>query len=234
MRWRSCIRAASAAAPGAFGELMRVLVVGAHGVGDLGVAHLHDAVGALQDDAERLGVGAAHGHAVGHGVGAVGRHDLAGGKRQRIGRRLGRHHAHHLGRGAERIAHGDHAADARAQADRHIDRVERRRAAEQLQRIGRHAAHQVAVERWDHREPAFARQPHSDIARGIEIVAGLDQLRPEGAHGGVLFHRIALRHDDGGGNARLGGAEGDALAVIASGGADHAFESGCVCFSRSM
>jgi hypothetical protein len=57
-------------------------------------------------------------------------------------------------------------------------------------------------------------------------VAGLDQLGPEGAHGGVLFHRIAFRHDDGGGDAHLVGADGDALAVIASGGADHAFEPG--------
>ena len=83
--------------------------------------------------------------------------------------------------------------------------------------------------------PRSLGQPERGVARRIEIVAGLDQLRAERPHGRVLFDRIALRHDDGGGDAGLGGGQRDALAMIAARGADHAPSHGCGSFfSRSM
>ena len=52
-------------------------------------------------------------------------------------------------------------------------------------------------------------------------MARLDQFGSERPHRGVLLHRIAVRHDDGGGKAVARGREGNALAVIAAGRAYH-------------
>ena len=78
----------------------------------------------------------------------------------------------------------------------------------------------------DHRQAALAREPHRGYPRGIEIVAFLDQLGAERPHGGILLHRIAKGHDDGGGDADPASGERDALAVIAAGGADRARDAG--------
>jgi hypothetical protein len=44
---------------GTLGELMRIFVVGAHGDGDLGIAHLHDPVGTFRITS-RFGIRSAH------------------------------------------------------------------------------------------------------------------------------------------------------------------------------
>ena len=59
-------------------------------------------------------------------------------------------------------------------------------------------------------------------------MARLDELGAKRPHGRVLLHRIALRHDDGGGNAGLGRGKRDALAMIAARGADHSLHTGGV------
>ena len=211
---------------GAFRELVRVLVIGPHGRADLGIAHLNNPVRALQNDVERLRVGAAHGHAVGHRVGAVGRHDLPGGEGQGVGRGPGRNHSDDPRLQSERVAHRDGAADARAQSDRHIDRVEWWRCPEEFERIGSHARHQIAMEGGDHDQASLVRELRRRFPGGIEIVPRLDQFGSEGAHGCVLLDRIAVGHDDRGGDAGSGRRQRDALAVIAAGRADDARGSG--------
>ena len=55
-----------------------------------------------------------------------------------------------------------------------LDTPTAKRTTEQLQRVSRHASHQISMERRDHRQPTFIGQPQSDIARGIEVMPGLD------------------------------------------------------------
>ena len=142
----SCSAAASGCGAGAFRQIVRIGPVGADRGGDLVVADLHDARGALADDRQRVGVGNARRHAVGQRVAALGGHHRAGREGQRIGRRFGRLHADDLGAEAEQVARQDAAADARALPDRHIEHVEVRRLAQQFERIGRNPQHQIGME----------------------------------------------------------------------------------------
>ncbi len=63
------------------------------------------------------------------------------------------------------------------------------------------------------------------LARLVEIAAVLDQLGPERAHRRVLFRRIAIRYDDGAGNAVAARGEGEALSMVAARRADDAGQS---------
>ncbi len=67
-----------------------------------------------------------------------------------------------------------------------------------------------------HLQPALLGQVPCMAIGLVEVAAVLHQLRPEGAHGGVLLHRIALRHHHGDGQAGAARGEGQALAVIAA------------------
>ncbi|MOA27307.1 hypothetical protein D3C78_1481750 [compost metagenome] len=49
----------------------------------------------------------------------------------------------------------------------------------------------------------------------------LDQVGAEAAHRRVLLAAVAVGHDDGGVHAMTCRGEGDGLAVVAAGGADH-------------
>src|SRR5581483_11983258 len=77
----------------AFGNVVRVLVEGAHGGGDLVLRDAHDAPRAASDEPQRVLVGNAAGHAVGEGVGPVGRHRAALLEGEGDSRRIGGHHA---------------------------------------------------------------------------------------------------------------------------------------------
>ena len=53
----------------------------------------------------------------------------------------------------------------------------------------------------------------------------LDQLRPKGLHGGILFSAVAMRYDDDRSHTGASGREGHGLAVIAAGCCNNA---GCI------
>ena len=57
---------------------------------------------------------------------------------------------------------------------------------------------------------------------GLEVRAADHKLAAERAHRRVLAGGVAFRHHQGRGEAEPGRGEGDALAVIAPRGADHA------------
>ncbi len=170
-----------------FGEVVRVGPVGADRLGDLVVAHKHDPRRPLGDHRERLLVGDTRRNAVGKSVGAVRRHDMAGCEGQRKGRRSGGLNANNLGLEAERVARGNAAANPRTLADRNIEHVEIGMLAHQLERIGRDAERQIAVEGRHGVQVPLLREPHRLLARGLKILAVLDQLRAERPHGRVLL-----------------------------------------------
>lgn len=60
------------------------------------------------------------------------------------------------------------------------------------------------------------------LAGLIEVPAHLDELGAERSHRRVLVARVAFRHDDHTMHAMAPGGKGEALAVIATGGTDHA------------
>ena len=63
----------------------------------------------------------------------------------------------------------------------------------------------------------------------IEIFPRLDDCGPEGSHGGVLFRRIALGHNDCRAQALDAGGKGQTLAVIAASGRNQARPFGETC-----
>ena len=218
----SASSAASARRAGAFGDLVRVVEQGAHRGGDRRVVDLDDVVRAAPQDLQRRGHRHAHRHAVGHRVGGQRLDRAARAERLRVGVGARRHDADDLRRQPERVARGDQAASAGAASDRHVHAVERRRAAEQLERIGRDARDQRPLERPDERESALARQRVRVDARLVEVAPMLDQRRAERAHRGVLRRRIAERDDDRAREAVTARGEREALAVVAARRADHA------------
>ncbi len=112
---------------------------------------------------------------------------MAGGEGERIGRRPGGLDADNLGPEAERVASRNAAADARALSDRDVEHVEIGVLAHQLQRIGRDAERQIAVEGRNRVQAALFGEPRRFLARGLKILAVLDQLGAERPHGRVLL-----------------------------------------------
>ena len=103
-------------------------------------------------------------------------------------------HADDLGAQAEQVADQDAATDARALADRHIERVEFGNGAQQLVSVGRHTEHEIPMEGRDELEPGRLGATAGLLAGRLEILAVLDKLGAECAHGGVLLDRIATGH----------------------------------------
>ena len=95
--------------------------------------------------------------------------------------------------------------------------------AQQLERVGRDAEREIAVEGRHGVQPARLCEPHGLLARILEILAVFDQLRAERAHRGVLLARIAVRDDNRHREAGAPSGEGEALAVIAARRRDQAF-----------
>ena len=58
-------------------------------------------------------------------------------------------------------------------------------------------------------QAARARQSRSLLARGLKVAPEFDQFDAEGAHGGVLLARIALRREDRHFKARAPSGEGE-------------------------
>jgi ABC-type sugar transport system ATPase subunit len=79
---------------------------------------------------------------------------------------------------------------------------------------------------------AQMRQPRGMFARGLEVIAVLDQRRAQRAHGRVLLHAVATGDDYGGGDAVTRGGERDRLPVIAASRAHHA--GGPLCAAREI
>jgi hypothetical protein len=121
---------------------------------------------------------------------------------------------------AQRTLGGNGRARARALADGHVDHVELRHGAQEFPPVGGHAAQQVGVEAGHHVRAALLGQVHGVLARFLEVVAMLDERDAQGAHGGVLLQRVAVRHDDGAGHAMAARGPAHALAVVAARGAD--------------
>ena len=112
------------------------------------------------------------------------------------------------------------SAGAGTQADGHIGHIHVRHGAQEFPPVGGHAAHQVGVVAGHHVGAAFGGQPQGVLAGGLEVVAVFHQVHAQCAHGRVLLHRIAVRHDDGAGHAMASRGPADALAVVAARGAD--------------
>ena len=69
---------------------------------------------------------------------------------------------------------------------------------------------------WDHVEPAFVRQLPRILARGLKVFTVLDEFDIECVHRAVLFHAVAVGHDDIGEDAIFARSVADGLAVIAT------------------
>ena len=128
---------------GALHKVVRIGPIGADRRRDRVIGHGDDARSTGADDGERAGIRLTHCHAVGMGLGAIQRHHVTLLEGTRIGRRTGRLHADDLRPQAKQISHPDRAAYAGAETDRHIQRIEQWHGAKQLQRICRHALHQI-------------------------------------------------------------------------------------------
>ena len=74
------------------------------------------------------------------------------------------------------------------------------------------------MEGWHDEETLLGRDAIGLLAGGVEIIAEFHQLRPEGAHGRVLLHRVAARDIDLRGQPRRRRGPGLALPVIAARG----------------
>ena len=202
----------------AFRQVVGVRPIGADRRRDLVIGHGDDARGARADDRQRRRRRACAPPCRRRGCRAVGRHRAAGGEGQRVGRRASVLCTPTISvrrPSASRAAM--HAADAGAEPDRHIERVERRRGAEQLQRIGRDAAHQIAVEGRREFQPA---RPPARIAcsrAASKSLAVLDQLArrtPAWRRSSRRCCRCGTTMVDGMPCARAG--KGERLAVIAA------------------
>src|SRR5271154_4962762 len=78
------------------------------------------------------------------------------------------------------------------------------------------------MERRHQIQPSLLRELHGMFACLVEIPPVLDQGGAERAHGGVLFTAIAVRNQDRNADAGAMARKGQALAVVAAGGADDA------------
>ena len=148
------------------------------------------------------------------------RHRPALGQRQRVSRCAGGHHPDDLRGQAQCVARRDQAAGARTQADGHVHRVQAGRGRKQLQRATGHAGHQIGMERRHQVPAALLGQRVGMLARGLKVIAKLDQLGTQCPHRGVFLAAVAQRHDDQRGHAVATGGKSDRLAVVAPGGAD--------------
>ncbi|MNT26777.1 hypothetical protein D3C72_1623710 [compost metagenome] len=191
-----------------------------HGIGDFVIAHRHHAIEVLAQDGERLRIGATHGHAVGNLCGDRSIDHFAGGDGVAVGGGTSADHADN----AHRVLQGQlgrHCcAGARAQANGHVGRVHIRHGAQKFPPVGADAADQVCMEAGHHVGATLLRQRDGMFACGLKIIAVLDEGGAQGAHGGVLFDGVAVRHHNGAAHAMAARSPGDALAVVAPGGAD--------------
>ncbi len=121
----------------------------------------------------------------------------------------------------EGVAGGDQATDTAALADRHVDGVEIGCGAEELQAVGGDAKNQPRVEGADHVQAALRRQGLRVLVGLLEVGAIFDQLGAERRHRRVFLRVVAAGNDDHRFQADPTGGKGDALAVVAAGGADH-------------
>jgi hypothetical protein len=103
---------------------------------------------------------------------------------------------------------------------------------EELDVGGRHAAHQLAVERGHAVQSVALGQHGRMLGRGLEVLAVLDQFDAQRAHGGVLLDRVAVRHHDGRGQAMAARREAQRLAMVAARGADHVARPGLLARQR--
>jgi len=60
--------------------------------------------------------------------------------------------------------------------------------------------------------------------RFVEVLAALNDRRPQCPHGGVFFQRVAFRYHDTDRQTQAPGRERQALPMIATGGGDQAFD----------
>ena len=155
-RSRSRRQAASAAAPAPSATLWVSLKQRADRRADLGLRDRDDPLDAGADQRERVGVRHAHREAVGERVGGVGRDRPPGRERERVGRRALRDHADDARARAERVARARSRADPRAEPDRHVQELEIRLGAKQLERA---------------RSPRRARAPGGKTARSARPLA---------------------------------------------------------------
>ena len=115
---------------------------------------------------------------------------------------------------------GNRRANARAQAQRHIGPVQLRHGAQQFEPVAADTAHQVEVKARDHVRAALRGERQGALAAGLEIFAVQDEIGAQRTHGRVFLHAVAHRRDDLTAQAMQARGPGDALAMVATRGAD--------------
>ena len=120
----------------------------------------------------------------------------------------------------------NHAANTGAEPDRDVQGLEVRHRTQEHEAVGGDAQRQRPVERAHHVQAAGLGQFEGMLVGGLEVVALLDQLGAESAHGTVLLDAIAVGDDDGGAEPLPGRSVGDALPMVAAGRGDDAADIG--------
>src|SRR5262249_59061508 len=87
---------------------------------------------------------------------------------------------------------------------------------EQLERVGRNAQDQIRMERRHHMKAGELRAALGLLARGLKVLAVLNELGAKRLHRAVLLDGVAARNVDHRGHAMTARGKGQALAVIAA------------------
>ena len=199
-----------------FGDVVGVVKIDAHGLGDLGVGNGDKAVRARAVDVDRLLDRHPHSHAVGKGVGAVCFDQSTRLDREHCRLSRVRDNRDNFRIKTKCIAGRDGAANARATADGDVNRIQIGPSRQKFIAVSGHAPHQFRVIGW-HDEKVFESGDTKCFFAGfVKVCAKFNKLSAKGLHRPVLFDRVAARGIDLGHQARSGGRAGLALAVIAA------------------
>ena len=91
---------------------------------------------------------------------------------------------------------------------------------EQFHGVSGHARNEQRMIGRHHVQGAFTGETLRVFAGRLKVLAVLDEIDPQGAHGGVFLPAVAVRHDYGGRESESACRKADGLAVISTGGAD--------------
>jgi hypothetical protein len=212
---------------------VRVAEQDAHGLGDLVVGDHDHVLGLAPEDVERSGRRAAR-HAVGQ-PGADGRLDrLAGKERIEVGGGMRRHHADQPLR-APMWARAAAAAQKPEPWPMGTNTTSggAARSCRRTRPVGRHAAHELAVERGHHVQALLAPASSARVRGRLEVVAVLDQLTPSARMAAFFSVELPCGTTMVAGQPVQPRREADRLAVVAARGADDAAHFGLLARQRS-
>ena len=206
---------------GGLNDLLAALEQQQDGGGDLVVGDRNNAVYVLLDIFEGLFARSLYRDAVRDGVNGIRRLALAGAEGIRDRRSTLGLYADDLDARVDLLGAGSDTGDQSAAAGRNEDHVDKRQVAQDLERDGALAGHDVLViERMDELRAGLL----ADLA-GLGVGFVIDVARQNDISAvalgrGDLGDRRGARHDDGGFDADRACREGNALCVVACGGSD--------------